>query len=161
MINRRLFLRMCGLVFSIFLILCPQMQGWYVRVVPYMTFFFMDVDMERYKNIFIYMFLNLLYLIYFVFFHYKGMKDLYFLRQSMSFIKITDSVCKNIIFTLLSALLLYIIASMYYLGITRNSLYKRRNFPFTIGIAGDSGSGKSTLIQLVKKALGENNLLYI
>lgn len=161
MINRSLFLSMCGMVFSIFLILCPPMPGWYVWVVPYMTFFFMDVDMERYKNIFIYMFLNLLYLIYFVFFHNKGMTDLYFLRQSMSFIKITDSVCKNIIFTLLSALLLYIIASMYYLGITRNSLYKRRNFPFTIGIAGDSGSGKSTLIQLVKKALGENNLLYI
>ena len=64
-------------------------------------------------------------------------------------------------FTLLSGTLLYIIFSMYHLGISNNSLYKRKNIPFTIGIAGDSGAGKTTMIAVVEKCLGEKNLLFI
>lgn len=161
MINRSLFLSMCGMVFAIFLVLCPPMPGWYVWVVPYTTFFFMDVDMERYKNIAIYMFLNILYVIYFVFLHSRDMTDLYILNQDLSWLKIDSSIGRNVMFTLLSGTLVSVIYSMYRLGINRNSLYRRRNIPFTIGIAGDSGAGKSTLTRLVRQALGEGNLLYI
>lgn len=161
MINRNLLLSMCGMMFAVFLILCPPMPGWYVWVLPYITFFFMDVDMERYKNIAIYMFLNLLYLLYFVFFHSRGMTDLYMLVMDLSVLKISSPVCRNVIFTMLTGTLVYIVYSMYRLGITSNSFYKRKNIPFTIGIAGDSGTGKSTFIALVKQALGAENLLCI
>lgn len=160
-INRSLFLSMCGMVFAIFLVLCPPMPGWYVWVVPYMTIFFMDVDVERYKNIAVYMFLNILYVVYFVFLHSRDLTDLYFLSQDLSNMKIDSSVGRNVIFTLLSGTLVSVIYSMYRLGIHRNSLYQRRNVPFTIGIAGDSSTGKSTLTRLVQQALGERNLLYI
>lgn len=160
-LNRDLFLSMCGIVFAVFLIFCPPMPGWYVWVVPYITFFFMDVDLEKYKNIAVYMFLNLLYLIYFIFLHNRSMVDLYWMDQDLSFLKIDYDIGKNTVFTLLSGTLVYIVFSMYRLGVTSNRLYKRRNIPFTIGIAGDSGAGKSTMIELVRRSLGEKNLLYI
>lgn len=160
-INRDLFLSMCGMVFAVFLVFCPPMPGWYVWVVPYITFFFMDVDLEKYKNIVVYMFLNIMYLIYFVLLHSRDMTDLYYQQTDLSYIKINNSVLKNTIFTLLSATLVYIVFCMYKLGITSNSLYRRKNIPFTIGIAGDSGTGKSTLIELVRQILGDRNLLYI
>lgn len=159
--NRSLFLSMNGMVFAVFLVFCPPMPGWYVWVVPYIAFFFMLVDLGKYKNIAIYMFFNVLYLTYFVFFHDRGMTDLSCMGKGLSCIKIADSGWRNLVFTLLSATLVSIVYSMYQLGITSNSLYKRRNIPFTIGIAGDSGAGKSTLIELVKRLLGEGNLLYI
>lgn len=161
MINRNLLLSMCGMMFAVFLILCPPMPGWYVWALPYITIFFMDVDMERYKNIAIYMFLNLMYLLYFIFLHSRNMKDLYILDTDLSFLKISSHEWRNIVFTMLTGTLIYIICSMYRLGITSNSFYKRKNIPFTIGIAGDSGAGKSTFIVLVKQALGAENLLYI
>lgn len=161
MINRNLLFSMCGMIFAVFLILCPPMPGWYVWVLPYITFFFMDVDMERYKNIAIYMFLNLLYLLYFVFFHSRDITDLYVLAIDLSCLKISSPVWRNIIFTMLTGALIYIVGSMYRLGITSNSYYKRKNIPFTIGVAGDSGTGKSTFIALVKQALGAEDLLYI
>ncbi len=159
--NRSLFLSMCGMVFAVFLVFCPPMPGWYVWVVPYIAFFFMSVDLGKYKNITVYLFLNILYLAYFVFFHNRGMTDLRCLLIDLSWLKIEAEAWRNLSFTLLSAALAYIVYSMYQLGISSNSLYKRRNVPFTIGIAGDSGTGKSTLIELVKRLLGEGSLLYI
>ncbi len=160
-INRDLFISLCGITFAVFLIFCPPMPGWYMWIIPYVTVFFISVDLEKYKNIAIYVLLNCLYLIYFVFLHDKGMVDLYFLGKDLSFLKIQNSTLANILFTLLSGTLIYIAFSMYELGIASNSLYKRRNFPFTIGIAGDSGSGKSTLINLAEQCLGKSHLLYV
>lgn len=161
LINRDLFISLCGIVFAVFLAFCPPMPGWYVWIVPYVTVFFISVDLEKYKNIAIYVLLNFLYLIYFVFLHSRSMVDLYLLDKDLSFIKVENSTLTNLFFTLLSGTLVYIIFSMYQLGIASNSLYKRRNFPFTIGIAGDSGSGKSTLIDVVERCLGRHDLLYI
>ena len=161
LINRDLFISLCGIAFEVFLAFCPPMPGWYVWIVPYVTVFFVSVDLEKYKNIAIYVFLNSLFLIYFVFLHNRNMVDLYFLDTDLMFLKIERSTLVNMFFTLLSGTLIYIIFSMYQLGIASNSLYKRRNLPFTIGIAGDSGAGKSTLIDVVEQCLGEHNLLYI
>lgn len=161
LINRELFLSLCGMVFSIFLLFCPPMPGWYVWAVPYIAVFFMNVELEKYKNMAVHMGLNILYVIYFVFLHKKDRTDLYFIGADLSWLKIENPILKNVVFTLLSGTLLYIVCSMYKLGISSNSLYRRRNIPFTIGIAGDSGSGKSTMIGLVQRSLGENNLLYI
>lgn len=160
-INRDLFLSLCSVVFAVFLVLCPPMPGWYVWIVPYITLFFINIDEGKYKNIIIFVLVNTFYLLYFIFAHNRNFVDLYFLNLDLSFLKINNNIFSNMLFTLLAGTLIYIIISVYHLGINSNSLYKRRNLPFTIGIAGDSGTGKSTLIDIIESSLGHDNLLYI
>ncbi len=159
--NRELFLNFCGIVFSTFLAFCPPMPGWYVWIVPFMVLFFSSTNEEKYKNIMIYAALNILYCAYFVFFHNREYVDLYFLNQSMAGLKVDNEMLSNISFTLLSAVLIYLVVSMYRLGIASNNYYKRKNIPFTIGIAGDSGAGKSTFLKLLKNGLGASNFIYM
>ena len=80
--------------------------------------------------------------------------DLYLCKKSLEWIKYNNSVISNGTFTILSGILIYLIISMYQFGVASNSFYKRKNIPFTIGIAGDSGAGKSTFIDIVEKGLG-------
>ncbi|MDE7001091.1 MAG: uridine kinase [Lachnospiraceae bacterium] len=160
-INRDLFVNLCGIVFISLLAVCPPMPGWYVWIVPYITLFFANINEAKYKNMVIYVFLNVLYLVYFIFLHDRGAVDLYLLDIDLSFVKIGSRMFANILFTLLAGTLFYIIFSMYQLGVTNSTFYKRRNLPFTIGIAGDSGAGKSTFIHIVAETLGEKNLLFI
>ncbi len=159
--NAELFMNICSIVFAVFLAFCPPMPGWYIWIVPYLAMFFIKIDQEKYKNILVYAMLNILYLIYFIAFHSREYIDLYVGNVDMSFIKIHNQTLVNLAFTLMTGVLLYFVFSMYQLGIASNSLYKRKNMPFTIGIAGDSGTGKSTMIALVQKCLGKNNLLFI
>lgn len=160
-INRDLFVNLCGTVFIVLLAVCPSMPGWYVWIIPYITLFFADINEAKYKNMVIYVFFNTLYLVYFIFLHNRDIVDLYLLDKDMSFIKINSNLFSNILFTLLAGTLFYIVFSMYQLGVTNNILYKRRNLPFTIGVAGDSGVGKSTFINIVADTLGNKNLLFI
>lgn len=160
-INKDLLISLCGLLFLVFLALVPPMPGWYVWIIPFITIFFISVNENKYKNLIIYLFLNSFYIIYFIFFHKTENVDLYFYNIDLSFLKIDNDTLRNIIFTILSGLLIYSIASMYKLGIESNTFYKRKNLPFTIGIAGDSGSGKSTFIDIIETCLDKDDLLYI
>lgn len=160
-INKELLMSFCGLLFAVFLGLCPPMPGWYVWIVPFVTLFFINLNESKYKTIAIYLSLNGLYLIYFVLFHQKDYVDLYYFNKDLSYLKINNEMLSNICFTLLVGTLTYTIFLMFRLGVVSNSLYKRRNLPFTIGVAGDSGTGKSTLIDSLEQALGKNNLLLI
>ncbi|MBN1075614.1 uridine kinase [Clostridium botulinum] len=160
-INKDLMITFCGMLFAVFLALVPPMPGWYVWIVPFMTIFFISVNKNKYHNLVIYMLLNGLYLVYFIFCHKTNNVDLYFLNQSLNSLKLKNELMGNILFTLLTGTLIYSTYIMYQLGVASNSFYKRRNIPFTIGIAGDSGSGKSTLIKLVNRCLGNRNLLFI
>ena len=45
---------LCGGLFAVFLILVPPMPGWYTWVVPFITVFFIDFGLERYKNLLLY-----------------------------------------------------------------------------------------------------------
>lgn len=159
--NKELFFGFLGIVFAVILILCPPMPGWYVWVIPYVMIFFASITEKRYKNILVYMLLNIFYLSYFLLFHQRDMVDLYFLHTDMSFFKIDNIEMRNLMLTLLTSVLTYITLVMYQLGVASNSFYRRRNLPFTIGVTGDSGTGKSTFIQIVSAGLGEKNLLFI
>lgn len=160
-LNAELFMNLCSMVFAVFLAFCPPMPGWYVWIIPYIALFFIKVDKEKYKNITVYVVLNLLYLVYFVLCHSRQYVDLYICGTDMSFLKINNGKVVNFTFTLLVGILLYLIFSMYHLSIASNSLYKRKNMPFTIGISGDSGAGKSTMVNMVQACLGGNNLSFI
>ncbi|MCY9555599.1 hypothetical protein M5W98_28720, partial [Paenibacillus apiarius] len=160
-INKDLFISFCGVLFAVFLALTPAMPGWYVWIVPFVTGFFINVNENKYKSLTIYVILNGLYIIYFVFFHSTQNVDLYFLKADLSSIKIHNEILRNSTFTLLTGLLVYTTFLMYQLGIKSNSFYKRRNLPFTIGIAGDSGGGKSTFLHIIEKIFGRENILLI
>lgn len=160
-INRDLFFSLCGIVFAVFLAFCPPMPGWYIWIVPFFAIFFACANEEKYKNIVIYTSMNLWFLFYFTFFHNKGYVDIYWCEIDCSFLKFHNRTISNLLFTLLSGTLLYLIVSMYKVGIAGNSLYKGRNIPFTIGIAGDSGTGKTSIISIIEKCIGSKNLLQV
>lgn len=160
-INKQLLLSLCGITFSVFLALCPPMPGWYVWIVPFIAIHFILVDISRLKNGILYLVLNGIYILYFFIGHKTEFVDLYLLQYSLQDFKLDNKTIINIIFTILSALLFYIIIQMYQSGIASNSLYKRKGIPFTIGIAGDSGTGKSTFIKTIKTCVGVENLLEI
>lgn len=160
-INKDLLYSLCGILFSVFLVLIPPMPGWYVWIVPFITMFFIDIRSDKYWNLVIYLILNVAYLLYFIIGHHTSFVDLYFLNENLTWLKTDNLVLRNGLFTILEAALLYSIYKMYQSGIASNSLYKRRNMPFTIGVSGDSGSGKSTFIQMVEQIFGKKNLLFI
>ena len=70
-------------------------------------------------------------------------------------------ILTNVVFTLLTAFLIYTTYLVYQMGIINNSIYKRKNVPFTIGITGDSGSGKTTLTQMIRNVFGAKNILFL
>ena len=160
-INKNLLYSFCGVLFSIFLILVLPMPGWYIWIVPFITIFFVNVSMDKYVNIYIYLFLNILYGIYFIFAHKTTYTDLYFMNYNLSFLKISNFMFINIVFTMLTAVLTYTSYMMYRLGIAESLFYKRKNKSFSIGISGDSGAGKSTLIEMIKNIFGERNILFL
>lgn len=160
-INKNLLYSFCGVLFSIFLILVLPMPGWYIWIVPFITIFFVNISMDKYVNIYIYLFLNILYGIYFIFAHRTMHTDLYFLNYNLNFLKINNTLIINIIFTMLTAVLTYVSYMMYQLGIAESLFYRRKNKSFSIGISGDSGAGKSTLIEMIKNIFGEKNILFL
>ena len=160
-INKNLLYSFCGVLFSIFLILVLPMPGWYVWIVPFITIFFVNVSMDKYVNIYIYLFLNILYGIYFIFAHKTTYTDLYFINYNLNFLKVPNAMFINIVFTMLTAVLTYTSYMMYQLGIAESLFYKRKNKSFSIGISGDSGAGKSTLIEMIKNIFEEKNILFL
>lgn len=160
-INKELLLNYCGIVFAVFLAFVPPMPGWYTWIVPYIAIFFIDFGQDKYKNLFLYLALNSSYLLYFLFFHKTSLTDLYFCGNSLAYTKIENQSIRNVIFTIMTGLLLYTIYQMYRIGIASNSFYKRGNIPFSIGISGDSGSGKSQMLHTVEMLFGKKNVLEI
>lgn len=159
--NKSLFLGLCGLLFGVFLVLVPPMPGWYVWIVPFITLYFVDANFYRERSYLVFAIFNFLYLLYFVTAHDTGYVDLYYLGQDLSILKIHNSIYCNVLFTLLSAVLIYIVFCLYKLGIASNNFYKRKGMPFTIAIAGDSGAGKSSLLETVFRCFGRSNTLQI
>lgn len=159
--NKDLMYSLCGILFAVFLVLIPPMPGWYVWIVPFVTIYFIDMTRDRVNDMAIYVALNTLYLLYFLIAHHTNYVDLYFLNESMMWLKTDSPLIANTLFTLMTAVLVYCIYMMYQSGVMSNSYYKRRNKPFAIGVAGDSASGKSTFTELVKQVFGERKVLVI
>lgn len=159
--NRDLLISMSGLLFSVFLAFVPAMPAWYIWVVPFFMLYLAGLRESRGKMVLVYCIFYLLYLIYYVFFHKTQFVDLYFLGKDLSCLKVVNDDMRNIIFTLMLGIFMILVVSMYQYGVNSNSYYKRRNRPFTIGIAGDSGAGKSRLLLMLDELLSENRILNI
>jgi uridine kinase len=159
--NRELLLSFCGILFAVALLFVVPMPGWYVWIVPYVAMFLIQTKSNRFKNLFIYCGLNIAYLIYFVFFRESTFVDLYFLTYPLDCLKLEDVMAVSVSFTVLEGFLAFSILTMYQMGVSENAFYRRKNVPFTIGIAGDSGSGKSTLLRIVGEILGDSKIVKI
>lgn len=114
---------------------------------------------SRGKMVFVYGGFNVLYLLYYVFFHTTRFVDLYFLGRSLTFLKLSDEGVRDIVFSLMVGVFLILVVCMYLYGVGSNSYYRRRNRPFTIGIAGDSGAGKTRLLVTLKTLLSKERVL--
>lgn len=158
-INWNLLVSMTGLLFSVFLAFVPAMPAWFIWVVPFFMLYLAGQSENRGKMVLVYGGFNFLYLLYYVCFHSTQFVDLYFLGKSLNFLKLADGGLKNIVFTLMVGVFLILVVSMYFYGVGSNSYYRRRNRPFTIGIAGDSGAGKTRLLKSLEELLSKNRVL--
>lgn len=159
--NRDLLISMTGLLFSVFLAFVPAMPAWYIWVVPFFMLYLAGLSVNRGKMVMAYGVFNLLYLLYYICLHDTGFTDLSFLGGNLDKLKYLNEDVKNIVFTLMVGVFLILVVSMYLYGINSNAYYRRRNRPFTIGIAGDSGAGKSRLLAMLGELLSEENILNI
>lgn len=159
--NRDLLISMSGLLFSVFLAFVPAMPGWFIWVVPFFMLYLAGLQENRAKMVLVYCVFQLLYLVYYVFFHVTEFVDLSCLKYELTGLKIHDEGLQNILFTLMIGIFMILVVSMYSYGVNSNSYYRRRNRPFTIGIAGDSGVGKSRLLLMLDELLSEEHILNI
>jgi uridine kinase len=65
---------------------------------------------------------------------------------------------QNLSFTFLQGGIAGLILTAYLFGIRSNQVYKNRNKPVMLGIAGDSGSGKDSFTRLLPMLLGEDRI---
>lgn len=159
--NRDLLISMTGLLFSVFLAFVPAMPAWFIWIVPFVMLYLAGLSENRGKMVLVYGAFNLLYLLYYVCFHKTQFVDLYLLGKDLGCLKLSDTMLKDIVFTLMVGVFLILVVSMYLYGVNSNSYYRRRNRPFTIGIAGDSGAGKSSLLTMLKELLSEDHILCV
>lgn len=159
--NGDLLISMTGLLFSVFVALVPAMPAWFIWVVPFFMLYLAKLRENRGKMVLVYGGFNLLYLLYYVFFHRTQFTDLYFLEKDLNSIKLSGGTLKDIVFSLMVGVFLILVVSMYLYGVGSNSYYRRRNRPFTIGIAGDSGAGKSRLLEKLEALLSKERMLSV
>lgn len=150
---------MTGLLFSVFLAFVPAMPAWFIWIVPFFMLYLARQSENRGKMVLVYGGFNVLYLLYYVFFHTTQFVDLYFLGSSLAFLKQSDEGVRDIVFSLMVGVFLILVICMYLYGVGSNSYYRRRNRPFTIGIAGDSGAGKTRLLQILEALLSKGRVL--
>lgn len=159
--NRDLLISMTGLLFSVFLAFVPAMPAWYIWIVPFFMLYLAGLSVNRGKMVMVYGIFNLLYLLYYICLHATGFTDLSILGTDLDSLKYVNEDAKNMVFTLMVGVFLILVVSMYLYGVNSNAFYRRRNRPFTIGIAGDSGAGKSRMLTMLGELLSEESILNI
>ena len=160
-LNKDLLFGFGGTIFAVFLALCVPMPGWYVWIVPFVSIYVINKNCYM-DSIIAYIFLQLSYIIYFLFFHIRaGVCDLYFLNVDCSSLKVSDEAFKNIAFTAMTCSLVFIIFKMFMSGIKSNSIFNFHDKHFVIGICGDSSTGKSCMQKKLCNIIGEKNFCMI
>ncbi len=160
--NKNLLLAALTMLFAVFLICIPPMPAWFIWIVPFVAIYFNSLELDKYQTLWIYFVFNIVYLVYFIFFHQTEFVDIYFLNTSLQFFKVDNSTLKFLVFTGMAACLGLVIMKIYRSGMASNNLYKRKNRSFVIGISGDSGAGKSTLLNGISGLFGSSkDIMYI
>lgn len=159
-ISRNLLFCLVGVLFSICILLTKAMPAWYVWIVPFATYYIINVTVQRHKNVYLFAMLSIAYLLFFLFGHPSDYVDLSFMGQALLPISAPPLV-GNVLLSFLSAVLLYFVLTMYQFGVRSNAFYRRSSLPFSIAISGDSGTGKSQLLAKLSSLFGEENIVHI
>lgn len=156
-VNFDLLFYFIAISFTIFLVFVKPSPGWFVWILPFMVVLIIkSKESIQLKSLFI--LINLVYCIYFLFFHSYEYSHLLFLKKPLEIVVLNEKL-KDLTFSLLFALILFLAYVFYKSGIASNEVYKPIQ-AFSIGIGGDSGAGKSTLLEDLK-AIFKNKLLDI
>lgn len=155
-VNRDLFYAFSGILFSVFVLLIFPAPAWYIWMLPFISLFFIKHSESHSRIIYLYLALNVVYLVYFLFFHVSAYQDLIFIKIPLN-IKVDSELARNLIYTFLEAALFAVVYSFYKFGVKSNSIYKK-DHNLIIGIGGDSSVGKSTLLSDIKLLLGDRLL---
>lgn len=155
-INNDLLYTFLGILFSAFVLLIFPAPGWYIWMVPFLSIFFIKHYKKNPIVLYLYLTLNIAYLVYFLFFNIFEYNDLIFYAHQIN-IKLHDEKLRNISYTALEVMLCATLYALYTFGVKSNRVYKKGH-GLVIGIGGDSASGKSTLLHDIRMLLGEKLL---
>lgn len=150
-VNRDLLMAYLGIVFSAFVSLLLPSPGWYVWLIPFLSYFWIKFG-DRPAYTWFLVGLNTIYLMYFIFFYRPDYVDLRFLGMSLQY-KIASPELHDSVFTMLSGCLILVVVAFYRVGLKSNAVYAHSGVS-VIGIGGDSGSGKSRLKHCLRDLLG-------
>jgi len=150
-VNRDLLMAYLGIVFAVFVSLLLPAPGWYLWLIPFLSYFWIKFG-DRPVYTWFLGGLNAIYLLYFVFFYIPDYVDLRFLGMAIQY-KVPSLVLHDVVFTVLSAALVLVVVAFYRVGLKSNAVYANSGVT-AIGIGGDSGSGKSRLKRSIRDLLG-------
>lgn len=164
--TRSILFMFTGVTFTLFVTLINPPATWYVWSVPFLVYFFSQPDSSKE---YVYWSFNLLFILYillipnseiFKSFHFFGSGFFIFtpLYNFLEEFGINSMRIFSIIFTLLTANLVYVAYWMYNQGIKGSLLFQQKEGIPTIGISGDSGTGKTTTANILAKLFGANRV---
>jgi uridine kinase len=143
-LNKDLFHNFLAVIYSVFVILVPPSENWYVWSFVLCAVLFISL-LDKHKIAYALSALfSVVYLITFIATPY-----------------IESEPLKNLVFTTFEGILIFVVYVLYKYGIKSNSVYKKKEHATIIGIGGDSGVGKSTLKNSLIDLLGEQNIVPI
>jgi uridine kinase len=143
-LNKDLFHNFLAVIYSIFVILVPPSENWYVWSFVLCAVLFISL-LDRHK----------------IAYALSALFSVVYLITFLATPHIESEPLKNLIFTTFEGILLFVVYVLYKYGIKSNSVYKKKEHATIIGIGGDSGVGKSTLKNSLIDLLGEQNIVPI
>ena len=156
-ISFEIFQSMTGLSFMTVLLLAPFAPGWFVWILPMLSFY---AQSQKLSNIFHIK-------IFGVFFAFRAiLPELDFPEFGKSLPRTLASVDGNIEFISIAQTMLiaggFILAfKIWREDVSLNNFFRMSRKPTLIGIAGDSGSGKDTLVDSLEDIFGRHSLAKI
>ncbi|OJV64455.1 MAG: hypothetical protein BGO41_12625 [Clostridiales bacterium 38-18] len=143
-INRDLLHNFLAVVYTVFVLLVPPSESWYVWSFILCAVLFVSLLDKVKISYLLSLGFSLLYLLTFV---------------GGSYIH-NDNI-SNLIFTTLEGALFFIVYVLYKYGIKSNRVYKKKEHATLIGIGGDSGVGKTTVKHCIEALIGHENIVPI
>jgi Uridine kinase len=143
-VNKDLLHNFLAVVYSVFVLLVPPSENWYVWSFVLCSVLFISL-LDRVKIAYALSALfSTMYLITFLYAPY-----------------LENLQHKNLVFTTFEGVLMFVVYVLYKYGIKSNRVYKKKEHATLIGIGGDSGVGKTTVKQSIVQLLGAENIVPI
>lgn len=143
-LNKDLFHNFLAVIYSVFVILVPPSENWYMWSFVLCAVLFISL-LDKHK----------------IAYALSALFSIFYLITFVATPFIESEPLKNLIFTTFEGILMFVVYVLYKYGIKSNSVYRKKEHATIIGIGGDSGVGKSTLKNSLIDLLGEQNIVPI